>query len=62
MKWVEKNNLYELTPAHGVDGPLITWTPERPENSDISSHAGSNIRPIDQATILVTPIPDGNIY
>nr|WP_268078268.1 S-type pyocin domain-containing protein [Citrobacter sp. R5] len=59
MKWVEKNNRYEFTPAHGVDGPLITWTPERSENGDIPSHTGSNIRPIDQATILVTPIPDG---
>ncbi|MDX7479581.1 type VI secretion system tip protein VgrG [Enterobacter roggenkampii] len=59
MKWVEKNNRYEFTPAHGVDGPLITWTPERPENGDIPSHTGSNISPIDQATILVTPIPDG---
>ncbi|MGS7908596.1 type VI secretion system tip protein VgrG [Klebsiella pneumoniae] len=59
MKWVEKNNRYEFTPAHGVDGPLITWTPESPENGDIPSHTGSNISPIDQATILVTPIPDG---
>ncbi|MEC5579650.1 S-type pyocin domain-containing protein [Klebsiella pneumoniae] len=59
MKWVEKNNRYEFTPAHGVDGPLITWTPESPENGNIPSHTGSDIRPIDQATILVTPIPDG---
>ncbi|MDR9890971.1 S-type pyocin domain-containing protein, partial [Pseudenterobacter timonensis] len=59
MKWVEKNKRYEFTPAHGADGPLITWTPERLENGDIPSHTGSNIRPIDQATILVTPIPDG---
>ncbi|EPY4897892.1 TPA: S-type pyocin domain-containing protein, partial [Klebsiella pneumoniae] len=59
MKWVEKNNRYEFTPAHGVDGPLITWTPESPENGNIPSHTGSNISPIDQATILVTPIPDG---
>ncbi|HHA1920041.1 TPA: S-type pyocin domain-containing protein, partial [Enterobacter ludwigii] len=59
MKWVEKNGRYEFTPDHGADGPLITWTPERPENGNIPSHTGSNIRPIDQATILVTPIPDG---
>lgn len=59
MKWVEANNRYEFTPAHGVDGPLITWTPEKPEGSDLPSHTGSDIKPIDQATILVTPIPDG---
>ena len=58
MKWVKDNNRYEFTPA-GVDGPLITWTPETPEGSDQPSHTGSDIRPIDQATILVTPIPDG---
>lgn len=59
MKWVEKNSRYEFTPAQGADGPLITWTPERPEGSDLPSYTGSDIRPIDQATILVTPIPDG---
>nr|WP_254915654.1 S-type pyocin domain-containing protein [Klebsiella pneumoniae] len=59
MVWNSKNNRYEFTPAHGADGPLITWTPERPEGSDLPSHTGSDIRPIDQATILVTPIPDG---
>jgi S-type Pyocin. len=56
---VGKNSRYEFTPAHGTDGPLITWTPERPENGNIPSHTGSYIRPIDQATILVTPISDG---
>ncbi|ECG8572478.1 type VI secretion system tip protein VgrG [Salmonella enterica subsp. diarizonae] len=59
MVWNSENNRYEFTPAHGADGPLITWTPERPEGSDLPSHTGSDIRPIDQATILVTPIPDG---
>ncbi|MDY0972750.1 type VI secretion system tip protein VgrG [Siccibacter turicensis] len=59
MVWNSEHNRYEFTPAHGADGPLITWTPERPEGSDLPSHTGSDIRPIDQATILVTPIPDG---
>ncbi|TLI90740.1 type VI secretion system tip protein VgrG [Escherichia sp. E4694] len=59
MVWNSEHNQYEFTPAHGADGPLITWTPERPEGSDLPSHTGSDIKPIDQATILVTPIPDG---
>lgn len=59
MVWNSEHNRYEFTPAHGADGPLITWTPERPEGSDLPSHTGSDIKPIDQATILVTPIPDG---
>ncbi|EEF7981835.1 type VI secretion system tip protein VgrG [Salmonella enterica subsp. arizonae serovar 40:z4,z32:-] len=59
MKWVEKNSRYEFKPAHGADVPLITWTPERPEGGDLPAHTGSDIKPIDQATILVTPIPDG---
>lgn len=59
MVWNSEHNQYEFTPAHGADGPLITWTPEKPEGSDLPSHTGSDIKPIDQATILVTPIPDG---
>ncbi|EKQ4521943.1 type VI secretion system tip protein VgrG [Escherichia coli] len=59
MVWNSEHNRYEFTPAHSADGPLITWTPERPEGSDLPSHTGSDIKPIDQATILVTPIPDG---
>jgi hypothetical protein len=59
MVWNSEHNRYEFTPAHGADGPLITWTPEKPEGSDLPSHTGSDIKPIDQATILVTPIPDG---
>lgn len=59
MVWKSEHNRYEFSPAHGADGPLITWTPERPEGSDLPSHTGSDIKPIDQATILVTPIPDG---
>ncbi len=59
MVWNSQNNQYEFTPAHGADGPLITWTPERPEGSDLPSHTGSGIKLPDQATILVTPIPDG---
>ena len=59
MDWVKENNRYEFKPARGADVPLITWTPERPEGSDLPAHTGSDIKPIDQATILVTPIPDG---
>jgi hypothetical protein len=28
MVWNSEHNRYEFTPAHGADGPLITWTPE----------------------------------
>lgn len=59
MVWNSEHNRYEFTPAHGADDPLMTWTPEKPEGSDLSLHTGSDIKPIDQATILVTPIPDG---
>ena len=59
MVWNSEHNRYEFTPAHGADGPLITWTPDRPEGSDLPLHTGSDIKPPDQATILVTPIPDG---
>ncbi|EFA9626247.1 hypothetical protein E2E04_25170 [Escherichia coli] len=31
MLWNEERQRYEFTPAHDVDGPLITWTPENPE-------------------------------
>lgn len=59
MLWNEETQRYEFTPAHGVDGPLIAWTPEKPETGNLPGHTGNNRPPIDQATILVTPIPDG---
>ncbi|HCB3587001.1 type VI secretion system tube protein TssD [Citrobacter koseri] len=59
MLWNKETQRYEFTPAHGVDGPLITWTPEKPQDGDLPAHTGSDVPPIDQATILVTPIPDG---
>lgn len=59
MVWNATTGRYEYTPANGVDGPLITWTPEHPENSHAPGHTGNNVPTLDQPTILVTPIPDG---
>ena len=59
MLWNDGHHRYEFTPAHDVDGPLITWTPENPATGDVPEHTGSDIPPLDQPTILVTPIPDG---
>lgn len=59
MLWNVEHHRYEFTPAHNVDGPLITWTPENPATGDLPTHTGSNVPPLDQPTILVTPIPDG---
>lgn len=59
MVWNSEHNRYEFAPAHGADGLLITWTPEKSEGSDLPSHTGSDIKLIDQAVILITPIPDG---
>lgn len=59
MEWNDEHHRYEFTPAHNVDGPLITWTPENPATGDLPTHTGSNVPPLDQTTILVTPIPDG---
>ncbi|WOI97236.1 type VI secretion system tube protein TssD [Citrobacter koseri] len=59
MVWNDEHHRYEFTPAHDVDGPLITWTPENPVTGDLPNHTGSNVPPLDQPTILVTPIPDG---
>ncbi|MFP1809792.1 S-type pyocin domain-containing protein, partial [Lonsdalea quercina] len=50
---------YEFTPAPGVDGPKITWTPANPEGSEPLSQTETPVAPIDQPTILVHPIPDG---
>ena len=59
MQWNDDAQRYEFTPAHGADEPLITWTPGKPQNGDLPAHTGSNIPPIDQPTILVNPIPEG---
>ena len=59
MLWNEDTQRYEFTPAHGVDGPLIAWTPEHPEHGNVPGHTGNDRPPLDQPTILVTPIPDG---
>jgi len=45
IKWVAQNQRYEFTPAGGVDGPLIIWTPDRPEGSDLPNHTGDNVTP-----------------
>lgn len=60
MLWNPRAQRYEFTPADGADGPLITWTPEKPEDGNVPAHTGSDKPPVDQATILVTPIADGN--
>jgi type VI secretion system Hcp family effector len=59
MVWNADTQRYEFTPAHGVDGPLITWTPGKPDTGDLPAHTGNLVPPIDQPTILVNPIPDG---
>ena len=58
MLWNANTQRYEFTPAHGVDGPLITWTPGNPQNGDVPAHTGNHAPPIDQPAILVNPIPD----
>ncbi|WP_288845630.1 type VI secretion system tube protein TssD [uncultured Citrobacter sp.] len=59
MLFNEHRQRYEFTPAHGADGPLITWTPEKPATGNLPVHTGNNQPPVDQPTILVTPIPNG---
>ncbi|WP_445441409.1 type VI secretion system tube protein TssD [Citrobacter freundii] len=59
MLWNDHTQRYEFTPAHDIDGPLITWTPEKPATGNLPGHTGNNRPPVDQPTILVTPIPDG---
>lgn len=59
MLWNDEHHRYEFTPAHDADGPLITWTPENPATGDVPEHTGNDVPPLDQPTILVTPIPDG---
>ncbi|CNC20510.1 colicin/pyocin immunity family protein [Yersinia pseudotuberculosis] len=58
MEWNSETNRYEFTPANDVDGPLITWTPGKPEGTDQLSHTGTAAPTIDQTTILVNPIPE----
>lgn len=60
MLWNKDAQRYEFTPAHGTDGPLITWTPVKPEDGHLPAHTGNDNPPIDQTTILVTPVPDGS--
>lgn len=59
MQWNKHRQRYEFTPAHSADGPQITWTPEKPATGDLPGHTGNSRPPVDQPTILVTPIPDG---
>ncbi|MFP1763128.1 S-type pyocin domain-containing protein [Lonsdalea quercina] len=59
MVWKPEQSRYEFTPAPGVDGPKITWTPANPEGSEPISQTETPVAPIDQPTILVHPIPDG---
>ncbi|MFP1829890.1 S-type pyocin domain-containing protein [Lonsdalea quercina] len=59
MVWKPEQSRYEFTPAPGVDGPKITWTPANPEGSEPLSQTETPVAPIDQPTILVHPIPDG---
>ncbi|OSN02506.1 S-type Pyocin [Lonsdalea britannica] len=58
MVWKPEQSRYEFTPAPGVDGPKITWTPANPEGSEPISQTETPVAPIDQPTILVHPIPD----
>ena len=63
MLWNKHTQRYEFTPAEDVDEPLITWTPTAPDDGNVPTHTGNNTPPIDQTTILVTPIPtDQNSY
>ncbi|WP_420065101.1 S-type pyocin domain-containing protein [Pectobacterium colocasium] len=58
MVWDAKIQGYTFTPAPGVDGPSITWTPEKPDGVEPVTHTGSPVKPIDQPTILIYPIPE----
>ena len=60
MVWDSNIQGYSFTPSSGVDGPTITWTPEKPEGAEPLSHTGSPVKPIDQPTILIYPIPENN--
>ncbi|HAN1937697.1 TPA: type VI secretion system tube protein Hcp [Escherichia coli] len=59
MQWNEQTQRYEFTPAHDVDGPLITWTPENPEHGNVPGHTGNDRPPLEQPTILVFPAGSG---
>lgn len=58
MVWDAKIQGYTFTPAPGIDGPTITWTPEKPEGAEPVTHTGSPVKPINQPTILIYPIPE----
>ncbi|MBN3214472.1 S-type pyocin domain-containing protein [Pectobacterium polaris] len=58
MVWDPNIQGYSFTPSPGVDAPTITWTPEKPEGAEPISHTGSPVKPIDQPTILIYPIPE----
>ncbi|WBM72768.1 S-type pyocin domain-containing protein [Buttiauxella sp. WJP83] len=58
MVWSTETQRYEFTPANGVDGPTITWTPGKPEGTDLPTHTGTDAPTLDQPTILVNPIPE----
>ncbi|MCL6327350.1 type VI secretion system PAAR protein [Pectobacterium polaris] len=58
MVWNAKIQGYTFTPAAGLDGPTITWTPEKTDGAEPVAHTGSPVKPIDQPTILIYPIPE----
>ncbi|KHS78603.1 type VI secretion system PAAR protein [Pectobacterium brasiliense] len=61
MVWDAKIQGYTFTPAPGLDGPTITWTPEKPDGSKPVTDTGSPVNPISQPTILIYPIPENEI-
>ncbi|MEQ6967143.1 type VI secretion system PAAR protein [Pectobacterium polaris] len=61
MVWDAKIQGYTFTPAPGLDGPTITWTPEKPDGSEPVMDTGSSVNPISQPTILIYPIPEDEI-
>ncbi|POD98856.1 type VI secretion system PAAR protein [Pectobacterium odoriferum] len=61
MVWDAKIQGYTFTPAPGLDGPTITWTPEKPDGSEPVTDTGSPVNPISQPTILIYPIPEDEI-
>lgn len=61
MVWDAKIQGYTSTPAPSLDGPTITWTPEKPDGSEPVTDTGSPVNPISQPTILIYPIPENEI-
>ncbi len=58
MQWNEQTQRYEFTPLTMSMAPDYR-TPENPEHGNVPGHTGNDRPPLDQPTILVTPIPDG---